>query len=170
MMIRTAWIDGDEDEYRYTLGRRWRESDPPRLMGWIMLNPSKADDNVDDKTIKRCMATASRMGFDGMLVANLFALRATDPRELMLSSDPIGPQNDEAIMYVAQTAEVVVAAWGVPKNVLVAARALDVHAMLAEARLHVMATSKDGHPRHPLYLPDGIHPMPWQIHGNPNNS
>ena len=162
MMQRTALIAGDEKEYRYTLGRQWRGGDTPRLMAWIMLNPSKADTNIDDTTIKRCMSTAGRMGYDGIVVANLFALRATNPKRLSLSSDPVGPDNDDAILEVAKNADMLVVAWGAPKNRLIASRAEAVEGLLSDWPLFAVALSKQGHPRHPLYLPLPLVPKTWK--------
>ena len=168
MMQRTARMGeygpGSPDKrYRYTLGRQWRGGDTPKLMAWIMLNPSKADANIDDRTVKRCMATAGAMGYDGILVANLFAFRATDPEEMFRATDPVGPENDAAILEVAESAEMRVAAWGVPKSRYGKHRVEDVLTLLGGYRLHAVALSKDGCPRHPLYLPLPMNPLPWKI-------
>jgi hypothetical protein len=81
--------------YRYLL---WRMHHPRgRLLGVGMLNPSTADEHRNDPTIARCHRLAREMGYPGLLIWNLFALRATDPAELRKSRDPIGPENDSAI-------------------------------------------------------------------------
>ena len=96
MMQKSAWISHD-GIYRYGLSRIWKPSRDANLCGWIMLNPSKADANRDDNTIKRCIRWSAEWGFDGMMVANIFAFRSTDPRELETADDPVGEHNDEAI-------------------------------------------------------------------------
>jgi hypothetical protein len=90
-MTATAVLS-DCGTYRYRLGRRWAEG-PVDV--WIMLNPSTADATVDDRTIRRCMEFSRRWGAGALVVGNLFALRATDPAELVRHPDPIGPDNDE---------------------------------------------------------------------------
>ena len=71
-----AAILSDDGRYRYLLERQWDER--PR-MAWCMLNPSTADANIDDQTIKRCIGFAKREGFGGIIVVNLMAFRATSP-------------------------------------------------------------------------------------------
>jgi hypothetical protein len=66
--------------YRYKLGRRWAEG---HTVLWVMLNPSTADANTDDATIRRCVKYSRALGFGALLVGNLYPLRATDPRELI---------------------------------------------------------------------------------------
>jgi hypothetical protein len=75
---RTATIS-DCGRYRYTLGRTWSD-EPPVL--FVMLNPSTADADVDDNTISKCIGFAKRWGHGGITVVNLYAWRATNPKEL----------------------------------------------------------------------------------------
>jgi len=85
-VVRSAVLS-DCGTYRYSLTRRWS---PGPLLGWVMLNPSRADALVDDPTIRRCVGFARRWGFAGIVVRNLYALRATDPRELSRHPAPVG--------------------------------------------------------------------------------
>src|SRR6266540_5624421 len=101
-------------KYRYRLGR---EVGPwPRIACFVMLNPSTADHQVDDRTICRCMDFAQRWSCGELVVVNLFAFRATDPFEMMLADDPVGRKNGDHIVSVAARAHnsggLVVAAWG----------------------------------------------------------
>lgn len=95
--------------YRYRLWRRWGIG--PHAT-WIMLNPSTADADLDDPTIRRCIGFARAWGFSAIEVVNLFALRATNPRELGRSADPIGPDNDRHLSEAGRAAELRIAAWG----------------------------------------------------------
>ena len=101
--------------YRYALERRWDHMRPYLVM--VMLNPSTADAVRDDPTIRRCVGFAKKARAGGLLVLNLFAYRATDPRELREAADPVGPENDEIIkrhldgMSLYEGTKVV-AAWG----------------------------------------------------------
>lgn len=136
--------------YRYNLIRRW--SDGP-VATFVMLNPSTADGTEDDPTIRRCIGFARGWGMGGLDVVNLYALRSTDPRGLWATDDPVGPENDYHLRSHAEAARNVgwplIAAWGAN------AKADRVHAVLAlpgMTALQALGTTKDGAPRHPLYL------------------
>ena len=141
--------------YRYDLWRKWLGGN-----GYVMfvgLNPSTADETQDDPTIRRCVAFAKAWGYAGLCMTNLFAYRATDPRDMMRASDPVGPLNDEILCGRAEGADVVVAAWGVHGTF--GGRQRAVRAALP--KLHYLRLTKDGHPGHPLYLPKTLAPVAW---------
>jgi hypothetical protein len=130
--------------YRYHLGRSW--SPGGKRMNFVMLNPSTADAFNDDATIRRCVGFSAAGKFGSLVVTNLFAFRSTDPRGLRQAEDPIGPDNDAAILDAAHCADLVVA-------------------MLTDAgvELHVLRLTKAGHPGHPLYVPASTTPEPWTV-------
>lgn len=97
--------------YRYVLTRDVSILNP-RLVNFVMLNPSTADATVDDPTIRRCIGYARAWDYGHLVVTNLFALRATDPRALKSEDDPIGPDNGEYIAAWAGRADLVVVAGG----------------------------------------------------------
>lgn len=136
--------------YRYRLSRTWDESLRPAC--WVLLNPSTADATEDDATIRRCVGFARAWGCGGIVVVNLFAYRATDPRELKRHPDPVGPENDRHIRATVEQCHPVVAGWGVHGVML--NRAEKVERLLRDVGvpLWCLGTTKDGHPRHPLYL------------------
>jgi hypothetical protein len=143
-----ATIKGD---YRYTLGRKWGEG--PRVL-WVMLNPSTADHRKDDPTLTRCLGFSRGWDFASLEVVNLFAYRSKDPADLTRVFDPLGPENDRWINDAAARATEVIVAWGAkiprgwkgrPDRVL---HMLRRH----QAPVRCLGTTKDGHPRHPLYL------------------
>ena len=138
-----------DEKYRYLLTRELGDGAP---LVFIMLNPSTADAEVDDPTIRRCIRFAARENAGHLVVVNLFALRATDPRELARDPDPVGPRNDEFILMHCGPGARIVAAWGA--HPFAAARARTVARMVAGsgARLECLGVTKDGHPRHPLYV------------------
>lgn len=148
----SALIDGD---YRYWLTRTWDAAAEP--MTWIMLNPSTADAETDDPTIRRCIGFAKAWGFGSFRVVNLFALRSTDPAALRSHPDPIGPKNDEYLRDATADVSLTVAAWGNHGAFL--GRGYAVAASIP--RLHVLNMTKEGQPAHPLYLPKTREPMPW---------
>jgi hypothetical protein len=116
-----------------------------------MLNPSTADATLDDPTIRRCRSFASSWGFSGITVANLYALRSTDPAALWLHHDPVGPENDAYVAEMAMKHGSVVCAWGANAR---DDRVATVVKLLrnARAQLTCLGTTKSGAPRHPLYV------------------
>jgi len=142
--------------YRYTLWRIW--GDAGRLVLFLMLNPSTADETALDPTLVKCMKFARRWGYDGFYVANLFALRSTDPEALLEADEPVGWQNDACIAASAMRCERVVCAWGSHRAVGSRARALMTWlAPLAE--MLCLHRNADGHPQHPLYVSGDVEPV-----------
>lgn len=150
--------------WRYKLVRRWGTG--PNIV-WIMLNPSTADGMTDDATIRRVRAFTQKFApsAGGLQVINLYALRATDPAELWRHPDPVGPAGDDVLHGVAGATAMdglpVIAAWGThgarnDRGQRVAAE-LDA----AGVRMLCLGTTKDGHPRHPLYLPGNTRLEPY---------
>lgn len=144
-------------KYRYSLTRVWDRAKPP--IGFIMLNPSTADAFVLDPTVRRCVNYAKAWGGGSLWVANLFAWRSTFPAELNWCSDPVGEENDRDILLMAQNVETIICAWGVHGQKH--QRDVFVRDLLRDADLHVLGLTKDGHPKHPLYLSKDLTPLPW---------
>lgn len=146
--------------YRYSLWREWDD----RLLRCVFvgLNPSTADGERDDPTIRRCIRFARDWGFGGLWMANLYAYRATDPRVLTeavgAGIDPVGPTNDQTLLTLAQNAGCTVAAWG-------AWHGPDPHRPAAVmdliGGLHILGLTKKGEPRHPLYMAAATRPTRW---------
>lgn len=137
--------------YRYLLGRNWGTEAP---MLFIMLNPSTADADEPDPTIRKCVGFAKKHGCGGIVVVNLYAWKSTDPAGLKKAADPVGPDNDKhicAMLHVADWDKVVVA-WG--------ANARDesrIDSILKLIRLHgkkplCFGKTNGGQPLHPLML------------------
>lgn len=143
----------EDGRYRYTLEREWDRAKPTAV--FVMLNPSTADANADDPTIRRCRGFAQALGYGGLVVANLFAYRATDPSDLLYVEDPVGPENDAMILALAARGDGrVICAWGAGGTLL--QRGRTVLAMLRKAGYTPMRLGEPtngGSPRHPLYLP-----------------
>lgn len=161
-----SWATFSPDRaFRYVLGRMWAPNSPWLL--FVMLNPSTADETVNDNTIKGCIKRARAMGMGGVRVVNLFALRSTDPKALYSEPDPIGPENNDHIKDEAIEAHLqggmVICAWG--KHGMFRFRHAEVIEMLAKRGipLHVLAINKDGTPKHPLYVADVVRPFPLNV-------
>ena len=129
------------------------------IVNFIMLNPSTADDVFDDATIRRCIGFAKRWGFSGLVVTNLFAYRATQPKDLktLLATNggfrlAIGEDNTAHLDREAKNAKAVVCAWGDNCDVL-PHRDLDVVAMLRNYDLFCIRRTKKGNPVHPCREP-----------------
>lgn len=127
-------------------------------MAFIGLNPSTADATLDDPTIRRCVGFAKAWGAGTLLMTNLFAYRATDPAALSKARDPIGPCNDEWLERVVGAADIVVAAWGNHGRLM--NRASQVQGLFP-GRLHALALTQTGMPKHPLYLSTSHRPSPF---------
>jgi len=160
----TAIFGGAGNCYRYTLIRTWNP-ELPKMM-WVMMNPSTADPMVDDPSVAKCQRLARAWGYGGILVGNTFAYRATDKKRLLEVTDPIGPENNKYLVEMAKEAALVLFAYGQPGHKSLAPRGLEVARMLlAEAGIapHVLRLSKNGTPCHPLYLPESLRPVVWEV-------
>lgn len=126
---------------------------------FIGLNPSTADERVNDPTVRRCISFAQNWGYSALAMTNLFGWRATLPKDMKRQSDPIGAWNDAALLRVASTAGVVVAAWGVHGSWM--NRAETVWKLLKNAgiAIKVLKLNMDGSPCHPLYLASTLIPV-----------
>lgn len=144
--------------YRYLLTRG--APDAKRRVTFVMLNPSTADSDRNDPTVAKCIKFAAReataRGWEAHRVAivNLYAIRATDPRDCFADQKPVGGAiNDGAILETCANSEIVIAAWGSHQKA--SGRAREIRGMLDGIVLYRLGPStKDGSPRHPLYLRD----------------
>jgi hypothetical protein len=153
----------DCGRYRYWLRRHWQHGGNGKTVCFLMLNPSTADALVDDSTVRRCTAFCRSWGYSALTVRNLFALRATDPAELLTASDPVGPDGDEHLLRAA-TAALIVCAWGAEVPFGRDRRALE---LLAGRHLHCLGLTRAGGPRHPLYMRGDAVPLPYRSAGGP---
>ncbi len=149
----------DCEAFRYSLTRVW-DAEGKRAL-FIMLNPSTATEVQNDPTVERCERRARALGFGAFRVLNIFAYRATDPRDMRAAPDPIGPLNDAAIQESLDWADQVICAWGTHGAHL--DRGPQVEALLraSETPLFHLGLSKAGHPKHPLYIGYAVQPMAW---------
>lgn len=126
-----------------------------------MLNPSRATELANDPTIERCERRAKQLGYGALRIVNLFGLRETDPARLKKARSPIGPDNPGQLTIAADWSDDILCAWGVHgahRN-----QADSVIPLLRNSGkpLLTLGLSKEGHPRHPLYIAYKIHPQPW---------
>lgn len=170
-------------KYRYSLEREWRGSHDPKNWRWlggkdangepygepkdcvfVMLNPSTADDSIDDPTIRRCVGFARSWNFERLTVVNLYAYRATKPADLFAfekaGGDVIGDNNLEIIRDVAQRSGLIVCAWGANAD---AYHAEEVRGWMHGKPHFALGFTKEGHPRHPLYAPSNSALVPMKL-------
>jgi hypothetical protein len=141
-----AWFN-EARTHRYLLTRRWSEGDPMTVIG---LNPSKADAFIGDPMIARVVKLAKREGFGWVRMLNIFGLRSTDPGLLRGRPDRVGLCNDPILEVFA--AGSVVAAWGAGGELNGRGREVAASLIAAGVPLSCLGVTRDGHPRHPLYV------------------
>lgn len=129
---------------------------------FIGLNPSTADETLDDPTVRRCISFARSLGFGALCMTNAFGWRSTDPAIMKAQSDPVGTENDYWLKEVAASAGIVIAAWGVHGSHM--GRDREITRMISER--HCLGTTKDGYPKHPLYVPAVARPTVYLIPEN----
>ena len=178
--------------YRYSLWREWRGTPNARWKMWfhddgspvldgagaqlgepetatfIMLNPSTADGKSDDPTIRRCVAFARSWGYDRMVAVNLFAFRATSPRDLLRLThhdNPVGINNSHYVTLAAEQDGVVVCAWGAHGSHL--GQDETILGWLQPHSTFCLGRTKDGHPRHPLYVASNAELTPFNGRSQP---
>ena len=179
-MIRTAILSAD-GRYRYRLGRQWGAGST--RLPWIMLNPSTADAERDDPTIRRVIAFSRAWGYDGCDIVNLCAFRSTDPARLRTVANPVGPRNAPTIATLVREAAdsgamAIVVAWGCDGDALlrstdpvghrvrhVAEAATTAWTAAGLSAIH-LGTTAQGAPRHPLYVAGATRPLPYSVAAN----
>ncbi|MGI3786458.1 MAG: DUF1643 domain-containing protein [Janthinobacterium lividum] len=146
-----------DGRYRYALQRTWAPGRPRML--WVLANPSSADARADDPTLRRCIRFARDHGCGGLAVVNLWAWRSARPLDLADVIDPVGPDNDSWIATLRGQADgPVVLGWGVQSDQV---RVATVLGLLGTRPKHCLGQTRDGHPRHPLYVRAGTRLRPW---------
>ena len=148
----------DARRYRYWLHRELPATGKEGLV-FVMLNPSTANASEDDPTIRRCMDFGRRWGFRELTVVNLFALRATDPADLLRhGSEAVGERNDDMLRWVRRRATMIVAGWG--NNGTHLNRDAAVLPIIQPTM--ALRVTQQGCPAHPLYLPATAQPSPYE--------
>jgi hypothetical protein len=167
-VVRSAYLS-ECKKYRYFLSRTW-DDNLPRVL-FIMLNPSTADAETDDPTIRRCKNYAISWGYGGFYVINLFAYRSKLPTDLLQAEDPIGPENEIWFRRASKMASLIVCAWG---NGTIIEKLRKIHhtktyrplSWLDLKPVCYLELSNDGTPKHPLYLLKTLTPQKYTLPRN----
>lgn len=154
-------VISDCGKYRYMLRRTWDHSNPRSLI--VMLNPSTADAEVDDATIRSCIRLSKIAGYGSFEVVNLFAFRATEPTDMQRAADPVGPANNDAIEGALGRCDLVVCAWGAYPGAIERGRAVRSLIRCRRPAVFCWGTTKNGAPKHPLYIKSGT---PIEVFGS----
>ncbi|MEA5583230.1 DUF1643 domain-containing protein [Nodularia harveyana UHCC-0300] len=145
-MEKYATIDGN---YRYVLGRKWDKN--LQQVTFVMLNPSIADQEKDDPTLRKCINFAKSWGYGSLEVVNLFAYIATNPRELRQVDEPVGKENNHYLELAINNTSKIILAWGTKGNLKKRDQEV-INLISVQKPLYCLGITKYGYPRHPLYL------------------
>jgi hypothetical protein len=149
----------DCENYRYELTRVW-DARGPRVL-FVMLNPSTATEVQNDPTVERCERRARALGFGAFRVCNIFAYRATDPKDMRAQTDPVGAANDRTIAKACGWADDIICAWGTHGAHMGRGAAVETLMRNQPKPLRHLGLSKAGHPKHPLYIAYARRPVIW---------
>ena len=145
---------------------------------FLGLNPSRADGQRDDPTLRRLIGFTRQWGYRELLVLNLFARMSPSPAVLLRVKDPIGEQNDAILNcwlnHWSRTSGIELwCGWGVNGARLDRAQVVFevIQRLLPERRRLVpdsphplmLGRTASGQPRHPLYAPRNacLRPFLW---------
>ena len=140
-------------KYRYSLRHSWVDDnlipEPEKPIMWIGLNPSTADENQLDPTLRRIRKFSADWGFNCFYMTNLFAYRATEPKDMIAQSDPIGSENDQTLLETSKKCDMVLCCWGNHGGHL--GRSAEVLELLKDRNLYYLEMTGADEPKHPLY-------------------
>jgi len=159
-------IFSDCEKYRYWLSRTW-DTEAPSIT-YLMLNPSTANEMVNDPTIERCQRRAINAGYGRMVIVNLFPIRMTDSKLLVTVKDVLLGDPQVALDFVLKAVEesaITVCGWGEHKLAGEHAKYLmsEIDGRNLSGRLMCLKKNKDGSPQHPLYLSYALQPIPFEV-------
>jgi hypothetical protein len=161
--MRNACVFSPDRRHRYTLIHRWDEllaaPEGGRGIAWIALNPSTADENQLDPTLRRIRDFSITWGYDFFVMLNAFAWRDTDPAGMKAAPDPVGPDNDHWIAHWSGRVDRVVVAWG--EHGAFRDRHREIVRLLDPRKTVCLARNASGQPKHPLYVARATRPVPY---------
>lgn len=151
-------------KYRYVLHRSWHdELDYEKPVMWIGLNPSTADEKSDDPTIRKIRFFSQRAGYNSFYMLNLFAFRATSPKDMKKEAEPVGPDNLFYITEFAPLMQGIILCYGNhgkhrSRDVLTVELLKQLPGI---PELQCLGKNANGTPKHPLYLRNTTQIMPF---------
>lgn len=142
--------------YRYRLDRQL-DCSGTKVIAFFGINPSTADDSIDDPTIRKMKGFASRQDGRSIIVGNVFAFRTPHVHELELVLDPIGPENRQHLEQIISEADILIPCWGgrkkVPSLLWTYFDEMLELLQLSGKPVHCLGKTMSGDPKHPLFVP-----------------
>ncbi|MEL7473035.1 MAG: DUF1643 domain-containing protein [Planctomycetota bacterium] len=155
-------VFSEDGLHRFELLRRWSDTLP--TLAVVMLNPSRADAQRDDATIRAVRAFAERWGFGSFRVVNLFSRITPQPAELFASNDQVRlPENDAHLERVIEHADTLWFAWGI--DGAGTDRAAHVVSSFGGRRPMCIGVTQNGAPRHPSRKRHDLELEPYPVDG-----
>lgn len=154
-------------KYRYRLSR---EVDVfgTRTIAYFGINPSTADEFIDDQTVRKWIGFTQRLQGKSFLVGNAFAYRATDVTRLAEIVDPVGPENDENLRAIIAAADVLIPCWGsrqkLPRKLHGRLDTLLESLLNSGKPVFSFGMTRSNDPKHPLLLPYDTELQDMQSH------
>lgn len=142
-------------KYRYALWRIWDEEKP--FIMFVGLNPSTANENKDDATIRRVVSMSNQWGYGGVYMLNCFPFISTNPNDLKDCNNI--SKNDCFLETIGELCDTIVFAWGNFDIVVEKSRDIALTQMFPNAKC--LIKNKNGSPRHPLYVPSTVQMVEW---------
>lgn len=140
-------------KYRYLLRRVW---DDYRIRAlFVMLNPSTADGESDDPTIRSCVRLSKELSFGSIEVVNLFSYRSSSPKSLLEVDDPIGSNNDNCIRAAVKRCDLIICAWGAHQMAIDRGNTVMSEIRFERPAVFCFGVTKEKQPKHPLYVKSG---------------
>lgn len=148
-------------KYRFNLSRIWNPG--LKAVTFVMLNPSTADADLDDPTVRRCIGLAKSWGYGAIHVVNLFAYRSTDPANLkdLDEWERIGARNPHHVADFCYKSEIVVLGWGDSIGKFKIKIPEDIVKVLPAHKIHHLGLTRKGRPKHPLFVEKDIKPIKY---------
>lgn len=143
--------------YRYLLTRCFETGS--KTVTFIMLNPSTADETLNDPTIRRCISFAKKLDAKKMQVVNIFAYRTPNVPELKNAEEPLGKENDFYIENAAEESDIIILAWGNHGSYMNRAEQIKKLLKPFKDKVYALKILKNSEPSHPLYLKKDIVPV-----------
>lgn len=160
LLLERDAVISDCGKYRYLLRRTWGGRQPRAL--FVMLNPSTADAMIDDATIRSCIRLSRGLGYGSFEVVNLFAVRATDPAEIAITTDPVGdPRNADTLCAALGRCDIAIVAWGAHPMAMQRTDLVLSTIRGYKPAAYCFGKTKAGAPKHPLYIKSGT---PLQVY------
>jgi hypothetical protein len=159
--VESGAVFSSSNQHRYSLWRVWNALKP--IVCYVLLNPSTATHEIPDPTVMRCVERAKQLGFGGIEIVNLFALRTSTPAVLYRHPDPVGVDNNEWIAKATSKASMIICGWGAHGDLF--NRGIGVQRLLQNrypSKVHYLKMNRNGTPAHPLYLPYDLEPVLWK--------